>query len=120
MATFDGINSRIYINGTLANTVNLSSPFSMSNTTRINCYIGKSSWSVDGVSFSYIDSLRFYNISLTQSQIIDLMNQLDTGNVKINFSYFKLNKQVLGSSEFVEKELTIYTCLPINGHIQIY
>jgi hypothetical protein len=67
-ATFDGINSRIYINGTLANTVVLSSPFSMSNTTRINCYIGKSSWSVDGVSYSYIDSLRFYNISLTQSR----------------------------------------------------
>jgi hypothetical protein len=85
-ATFDGVNSRIYINGTLANTVVLSSSFSMSNITRISCYIGKSSWSVDGVSYSYIDSLRFYNISLTQSQIIELMNQIDTGNVKIKYS----------------------------------
>jgi hypothetical protein len=78
--TFDGINSRIYINGTLVKNDVLSSSFSMPMITRTNCYIGKSSWSTDAVSFSYIDSLRFYNISLTQSQIIELMNQLDAGN----------------------------------------
>ncbi len=79
--TFDGINSRIYINGTLVKNDVLSSSFSMPMITRTNCFIGKSSWAADGVSFSYIDSLRFYNISLTQSQIIELMNQIDTGNV---------------------------------------
>jgi hypothetical protein len=84
-ATFDGINSRLYINGTLTKSDSLSSSFSMPIVTRPNCFIGKSPWAADGVSFSYIDSLRFYNISLTQSQIIELMNQLDTGNVLIEF-----------------------------------
>jgi hypothetical protein len=87
-ATFDGINSWFYINGTVTKSDVLSSSFSMPILTRTNCFIGKSSWTADGVSFSYIDSLRFYNISLTQSQIIELMNQLDTGNVLIEFSYF--------------------------------
>jgi hypothetical protein len=80
-ATFDGINSRIYINGTLAKDEALSSTFTMPIVTRINCFVGKSPWAADGVSFSYLDSLRFYNASLTQAQIIELMNKIDTGNV---------------------------------------
>jgi hypothetical protein len=80
-ATFDGINSRIYMNGTLTKSDALSSSFSMPIITRTNCFFGKSpNTPPDGVSFSYIDSIRFYNISLTQSQIIELMNQIDTGN----------------------------------------
>jgi hypothetical protein len=46
---------------------------------RNNCYIGKSNWHGDGYSYSLLDDLRFYNKSLTQTEIIDLMNQNDTG-----------------------------------------
>ena len=37
-------------------------------------YIGKSNWASDGFSYSYIDDLRFYNISLSRTQINELMS----------------------------------------------
>ena len=44
------------------------------NLSRSNCYIGKSNWATDGYSNSYLDDLRFYNKSLTQEEINELMN----------------------------------------------
>ena len=74
VATFNGTNARIYLNGTLvadSNTQNHTRSFYLA---RSNCYIGKSNWNVDGYSHSYLDDLRFYNKSLTQEEIIELMN----------------------------------------------
>jgi hypothetical protein len=74
-ATFDGTSARVYLNGTLMG----SSSFSFSTLASIqrsNCYIGKSAWSGDGYSSSYLDDLRFFNKSLTQTEIVQLMTML--------------------------------------------
>jgi hypothetical protein len=70
--TFDGTFGKVYIHGNLvASSYN---PFTMSSIQRTNCYIGRSNWP-DGYSSSYLDDLRFYNKSLNQSEILQLMNQ---------------------------------------------
>jgi hypothetical protein len=74
-ATYDGTSLNIYINGVL--TGSNSASFVPSTIFRTNCYIGKSNWA-DGYSSSLFDDLRFYNISLAQSQINDLMNENGT------------------------------------------
>ena len=63
----------IYINGSM--TVNKTFSTIMPPTiSRSSCYIGKSNWAGDGYSDSYLDDLRFYNKSLSQSEIIHLLN----------------------------------------------
>ena len=76
VATFNGSTSSIYLNGPL--TIQLIQPFSLSTLPRANCYVGKSNWPSDGYSYSYLDELRFYNKSLTQTEIVSLMNQNQT------------------------------------------
>ena len=47
----------------------------MQNINRASNLIGKSNFGgSDGYSWSYIDDLRFYNISLTQNELINIMN----------------------------------------------
>jgi hypothetical protein len=72
-ATFDGSQMLLYINGTLRGRYN--SSFSLPSITRAECNIGKgyTGGSYD-FSRSFIDDLRFYNKSLTQSEILELMN----------------------------------------------
>ncbi len=73
-ATFNGANARVYLNGALvgeSKTQNYTRPFYI---WRNSCYIGKSNWAPDGYSHSYLDDLRFYNKSLTQQEILELMN----------------------------------------------
>jgi hypothetical protein len=83
--TFNGYSAFIYINGQQA--ANLTFPlYTMPTISRSYCYIGKSAWSTDGYSWSTIDDLRFYNVSLTQSEVIQLMNQNTTGDFV--FYYF--------------------------------
>jgi hypothetical protein len=70
--TYDGKNVRIFLNGQLK--ANVYKNYTLkSNLNRSNCYIGKSNWLGDGYSYSYLDDLRFYNKSLTQTEILDLM-----------------------------------------------
>ena len=78
VATFNGNNARIYINGTLTSDTFRS--YNLTKIQRTNCFIGKSNWIADQYSWSYIDDLRFYNKSLTQTEIIDLINQKLAGN----------------------------------------
>jgi hypothetical protein len=73
VVTFNETNACIYMNGTL--TANLIQNFSLSPKPRTNCYIGKSNWASDEMSESYLDDLKFYNKSLTQEDILDLMNE---------------------------------------------
>jgi hypothetical protein len=78
--TFNGNSTFMYLNGQLA--ANLTFPIlTMSAMSRSYCYFGKSAWSADGYSGSSIDDLRFYNVSLTQSEVIQLMNQNNTGDL---------------------------------------
>ncbi len=78
--TFDGTNAKVYINGNLF--ANSYFPLTMPFTQRTNCYIGRSNWP-DGYSSSYLDDLRFYNKSLNQEEIIQLMNY--NGTCKLLF-----------------------------------
>ena len=71
-ATFDGKQTHIYINGSLMNSANVT--YSPTSLNRTKNYIGKSHWAADGFSDSLLDDLRFYNKSLNQTEIIDLMN----------------------------------------------
>jgi hypothetical protein len=77
--THDGTFSRIYINGTQV--ASLNQVYTLPTVNRTNCYIGKSynAASGDGISNSYFDDLRFYNKALTQAEILQLMNQPQTG-----------------------------------------
>ena len=71
-ATFNGSTSTFYINGISKGSV--FAVYTLPTIIRTNNYIGKSSWASDGYSSSYLDDLRFYNKSLTQIEIIQLMS----------------------------------------------
>ena len=71
-ATFNGTFMSVYINGILK--INLFYVYTLPKFTRTNNFIGKSNWVGDGYSSSYLDDLRFYNKSLTLTEIIQLMS----------------------------------------------
>jgi len=75
--TFNVTIARIYLNGTL--TAELKQYYTLPTLNRTNCFIGKSNWN-DGFSSSYLDDLRFYSKSFTQTELIQLMNQNSTSN----------------------------------------
>ena len=80
VATFDGFNVRIYLNG--QNVMTQPSAFTFP-LIRTNCFIGKSNWNSDGFSSSILDDLRFYNRALTDSEVTQLMNYRPPG--ELNF-----------------------------------
>ena len=72
VCTYDGSTLSIYINGSLT----ISQPYSIvmsDSLLRVNNYVGKSCDPPNGYSFSYLDELMFFNVSLTQKQIENLM-----------------------------------------------
>jgi hypothetical protein len=79
--TFDGHAIKIYINATLTATNTFSSFKQMPLLNRTQNYVGKSNWNWDGYSYSFIDELRFYNKSLTQSEINAMMLLNDVNNI---------------------------------------
>ena len=89
---FDGTNARIYINGQLS--VHIHQNYTLNISNRTNCYIGKSNLHWDGYSYSYLDDLRFYNKSLTQQEILELMNRNDTSK-RIKFIFLQSNSRIL-------------------------
>ena len=78
VATFDGTYLKIYKNGQII--LNFLHAYSFVKETRSICYVGKSHWYSfgNGYSSSVLDELRFYNKSLSQVDITDLMNRVDT------------------------------------------
>jgi hypothetical protein len=78
-ATFNQKNATVYLNGTCVAKTNASSFTQQINLSRSRCFIGKSNWASNGYSFSYLDDLRFYNRSLTQEEIVELMNYYHNG-----------------------------------------
>ena len=79
-ASFDGIQMKIFINGTLMSETDYPVKGSLMPTSlnRTYCYVGKSNWANNGFSFSFLDDLRFYNKSLSQSEINEVMNDLSS------------------------------------------
>jgi hypothetical protein len=80
-STFDGHTLKIYIDGSLVASQVTGSFLALSSLDRTQNYVGKSNWIENGYSYSFIDDLRFYNKSLTQSQIIELMFANDDDNI---------------------------------------
>jgi hypothetical protein len=73
-ATYNGTNGRIYLDGALVAESNIQTNIRPLNVSRSNCFIGKSAWSGNEYSHSYLDDLRFYNKSLSQEEILELIN----------------------------------------------
>ena len=84
-ATFDSSIMKIYINGIQKGS--LISVYTLPTITRTLNYIGKSDSST--YSYSYLDDLRFYKESLSQSEIIDLMNAPGQSNCILMCNYLK-------------------------------
>ena len=85
VATFDGSYANIYINGILAGTSSLAS-YTPKSLKRMYNYVGKSNCPNDGYSYSYLDDLRFFNTSLNQSQIDELMNYVNLTTITYFFT----------------------------------
>ena len=75
-ATFNRSLESFFINGEL--TCNKSINYALPKITRLYNYIGKSYNPSHKYSWSFIDDLRFFNKSLTQEEILELMNQNDS------------------------------------------
>jgi hypothetical protein len=71
--TFNGSELRIYLNDQIILQNQTSYSFPIVN--RSQCYIGKSNFPWDGYSYSYLDDFRIYNKSLSQDELIQIMNQ---------------------------------------------
>jgi hypothetical protein len=80
VVTFNGSLLDLYINESLTARmlINFSLPFLKSFE---NCFIGKSNTIGDGFSYSYLDDLRFYNKSLSQDEILYLLQENETCNI---------------------------------------
>jgi hypothetical protein len=71
--TFNGTHLSLYIDAALVGVSFV--PDQMPKVKRTSNFFGKSNLATDDVSHSYLDDIRFYNISLSQMQIAELMNQ---------------------------------------------
>jgi len=76
--TFNGTQGNIFLDGILIKN-KIIPKLTMATVSRTNCYFGKSAWSGNGNTSAYLDDLRFFNVSLTQSEVIQLMSQNETG-----------------------------------------
>ncbi len=85
-ATLNDNSSRIYLNGQL--TVISNHNYTLQIINRTKCFIGRSNIVADGYSYSYLDDLRFYNKSLTQEEIVELMNYQNQTSMKIHLLFF--------------------------------
>jgi hypothetical protein len=72
--TFNGSQLSLFINDTLVDSTQVLST-KIPKEQRANNFFGKSNYPTDGVSCSCLDEIRFYNISLSRTQIIDLINE---------------------------------------------
>ena len=80
VATFNGTNARLYLNGILTAESNQTT-YSLPVINRTKCFIGKSNWHTDGYSWSYLDDLRYYNKTLSPDEILESMNQNETSKL---------------------------------------
>ena len=67
----NSLTATIYINGVFNGNITINKQ--AEHKLRSYNYFGKSNSNTDGYSYSYLDDLRFYNISLSQSQVVKLM-----------------------------------------------
>ena len=75
--TFNRTHLYIYLDGELTSKAQFA--YTIPALSRSKCYFGRSNWAIDGYSSSYLDDIRFYSKSLTQNEIIQVMNDNSTG-----------------------------------------
>ena len=68
---FNSLTANMYIDGVFCG--NYSTNYRPPHKLRSSNFIGKSNYLADGYSNSFLDDIRFYNISLNQSQVVELM-----------------------------------------------
>jgi hypothetical protein len=80
VVTFNGSFLDLYINESLTSRmlINFTLPIFKSFE---NCYIGKSNTNGNKYSYSYLDDLRFYNKSLSQEEMVYLINENEACNL---------------------------------------
>ena len=79
---------KIYIDGEQTGNLILNQSYKMPQIARKDNFVGKSFDPKNGYSYSSLDDLRFYNICLTQQEIIKLMNHNETSIFFLNKKYF--------------------------------
>ncbi len=77
VVTFNGSFLDLYINESLTARMLINFTLPISKIFE-NCLIGKSNTIGDGFSYSYLDDLRFYNKSLSQDEILHLLQENET------------------------------------------
>ena len=75
-ATFNESSVFLYINAIVKANTTFNHTSLDSSLNRINNYIGKSNWYGDGFSSFYLDDLRFYSKSLSQTEIKNVMDTI--------------------------------------------
>jgi len=73
--TFNGSHLILYVDGGIVSVSVVLDP--IAKVQRKSNYFGKSNMVGDGVSHSILDDIRFYNISLSQEQVFQLMNDVN-------------------------------------------
>ena len=73
--TFNGSHLILYVDGGIVSVSVVLDP--IAKVQRKSNYFGKSNMVGDGVSHSILDDIRFYNISLSQEQVLQLMNDVN-------------------------------------------
>ena len=111
-ATLSGTTATIYINGVASGTATFSTP--PANTTRNNCYIGKSNWG-DANANAIFDELRIWNTAKTALEIQNSMHLELVGNEAGLVSYFNFNQGVPFVNNGGVTSLTDQTSNAING-----
>ena len=92
--TYDSLGMMsIYLNGNLIATTLSPIGFTPPSILRGNNYIGKGNCVNQGYSYSYLDELRFFNVSLSSSQINEIMACSNLGFYYI-FNSFSLKKKL--------------------------
>jgi hypothetical protein len=79
--TFNGANINMYKNGQMILNTTINN-YTLPVIKRTRCYFGRSNWYGNGYSWSIMDDLRFYNKSLIQAEILELMNYNETSKKK--------------------------------------
>jgi hypothetical protein len=85
---YDGATMKIYINGTLENTVNQTGDLKASD---LPMYIGKAPWTNYNNYNGQMDELRIWNVARTQAQIQYAMNRSLEGNEEGLVAYWPFN-----------------------------
>ena len=124
--TFNGSILSLFINGSLAGSSSMPNgeTFQLPHLNRARNFFGKSNWPIDGYSSSFLDDIRFYSISLTQTQINDLMND-DVSNsfsacpfISTTTTSSSTTSTITTTTTSLDTETSLGTSIPFTTQVQ--